>query len=125
MVETFSWFYKCKFVDDLSFIDPYARCKDATCLDVIGSKLFYYFYYNRDKKILVCNPWKKNLANLIFPEVFLDIDLMKALFKCYNPATKSFHKKDGTVLCTLDHESFMEAFGLSGAMGQPVHLKEL
>ena len=50
---------------------------------------------------------------------------MKALFRCYNPATKSFHKKDGTILCTFDHESFMEAFGLSGAMGQPVHLKKL
>lgn len=87
--------------------------------------MFYYFYCNRDKKILVSHPWKKNLAKLIFLEVFLDIDLMKPLFRCYNPATKSFQKKDGTVMCTLDHESFMVAFGLSGAMGQPVYLKEL
>lgn len=70
----------------------------------------------------MCNPWKKNLAKLILPEVFMDTNLMKALFRCYNPATKSFHKKDGTILCTLYRELFMEAFGLSGAMGQPVHL---
>ena len=55
----------------------------------------------------------------------MDIDLMKALFQCYNPATKSFHRKDGIVLCTLDRESFIEAFGLTGAMGQPLDLKDL
>ena len=102
--------------DDQIFFDPYAKCRDAICPDNMGSELFYYFYCNKDKKIPICHPWRKNLAKLIFPEVFLDIDLMKALFRCYNPTTKSFHKKDGTVLCTLDRESFMEAFGLSGAM---------
>lgn len=104
--------------DEHIFFDPYAKCRDARCPDSNGGELFYYFYCNREKKVPVCNPWKKNLAKLIFPEVFLDIDLMKALFQCYNPVTKSFHRRDGTVLCTLDRESFIEAFGLTGAMGQ-------
>lgn len=112
-------------IDDHAFIDPYARCKDDICPDVIGSELFYYFYCNKEKKVSMCNPWKKNLAKLIFPQVFMDVDLMKALFQCYNLVTKSFHKKDGTALYTLDQESFMEAFGLSGAMGQPIDLKDL
>ena len=73
----------------------------------------------------MCNPWKKNLAKLIFPEVFMDVNLMKALFPCYNLGTKSFHRKDRTILYNLDRESFIEAFGLTGAMGQPIDLKDL
>ena len=106
--------------DDLVFFDPYAKC-----LDTNGAELFYYFYCNREEKIPICNPWKKNLAKLIFPEVFMDVDLMKALFQCYNLITKSFHRRDVTILCTLDRESFIEAFGLTGAMGQPLDLKDL
>ena len=66
--------------DEHVFFDPYANCRDARCPHSNGGELFYYFYCNREKKVPVCNPWKKNLAKLIFPEVFLDIDLMKALF---------------------------------------------
>lgn len=105
------------FVDEHAFMDPYALCKDATCLGVMGFELFKYFYNNKEKKILVCNPWKNNLAKLIFLEVFVDVDLMKALIQSYNPATKSFHRRDGTILCTLDCASFIEAFGLDGTMG--------
>lgn len=67
-------------VDDHAFVDPYDLCKDVVCPGVTNSKLFKYFYYNREKKIPVCNPWKKNLAKLIFPKVFVDVDLMKAIF---------------------------------------------
>ena len=67
-------------IDDHVFFDPYANCRDARCPSTTGSKLFYFFYCNRDKKVPVCNPLKKNLAKLIFLEVFIDVDLMKALF---------------------------------------------
>ena len=67
-------------VDDCVFFEPYANCRDATCPGTTGSELFYFFYCNRDKKVPICNSWKKNLAKLIFPEVFVDVDLMKALF---------------------------------------------
>ena len=40
-------------------------------------------------------------------------------------ATKSFHRKDGTILCMLDRDSFIEAFGLDGAMEKLVDLKDL
>ena len=36
-----------------------------------------------------------------------------------------FHRKDGTILYTLDQESFIEAFGLTRVMGQPIDLKDL
>lgn len=43
--------------DDQAFIDPYALYRDVVCPGVIGSKIFKYFYHNREKKIHVCNPW--------------------------------------------------------------------
>ena len=109
---------------DHAFINPYALCRDVVCLGVTSSKLFKDFYYNRQKKIPICNTWKKNLAKLISPKVFVDVDLMKALFYCYNLATKYFYRKDGSIFCTLGHESFIEAFGLDGAMGQPIDLED-
>lgn len=62
------------------FRDLYAIYKDATFPGVDGNELFIYFYNNIFDKILVCNPWKKNLAKLIFSEVFVNIDQVKA--KC-------------------------------------------
>lgn len=87
--------------DDHAFVDPYSLCRDVVCPGVTGSKLFKYFYYNKDKKIPVCNPWQKNLAKLIFLKVFVGVDLMKALFCCYNLATKYFHNNDRSILCKL------------------------
>lgn len=112
-------------VDDHVFFDPYDNFKDAKFPSTTGFELFYFFYCNQDKKVPICNPWKKSLAKIIFPEVFIDVDSMKAMFQCYNLATNSFHRNDGTIMCTLDRESFIEAFGLTGAMGQPLDLKDL
>ena len=53
-------------------------------------------------------------------EVFIDVDLMKALIKDYNLATHSFHKRDKSVLCSLEKESFIKAFGLEGPMGSKI-----
>lgn len=116
-IKLFAGSSNANVVDDHAFVDPYSLCRDVVCPGVTGSEFFKYFYYNREKKILVRNPWKMKMAKLIFPEVFVDVDLIKTLFHCYNLATKSFHKKDGTILCKLDHESFIDAFGLDGAMG--------
>lgn len=77
-------------IADHAFVDPYTLCRDATFPGVIGYDIFKYFYHNREKKITVCNAWKKNLEKLIFPEVFVDIDLVKALIKSYSLVTKSF-----------------------------------
>ena len=79
-IKNFLWSTNENSIDSHAFFDPYAKCKEAKCPDVTGSKLFYYFYCNREKKIPICNPWKKNLAKLIFLDVFMDVDLMKAPF---------------------------------------------
>ena len=38
---------------------------------------------------------------------------------------KSLHRRDGTILCDLDQASFIEAFGLDGAMSKLVDLVDL
>lgn len=112
-------------VDDHEFKDPYIFFRDSTCHGITSYELLIYFYHNIVEKIPICNPWKKNLEKLIFQEVLMDIYLVKALIKSYNPAMKYFHRTDGTILCTLDRASFIEAFGLGGVMSEPVDMVDL
>lgn len=83
-----------------------------------------FFYNNIFKNPLALNPWRRNLAKLIFPEVYVDVDLLIPLIVTYNPTTKSFHKKDGRILCTLDHASFIEAYGLEGQISVEVDIQD-
>lgn len=53
--------------NDHDFRDPYEFYRDATFPGGNRYELFRYFYNNKFEKIPVCNPWKKNLAKLIFP----------------------------------------------------------
>lgn len=43
----------------------------------------------------------------------------------YNPVTKSFQRHNGSILCTLDKTSFIEAFGLEGEMDVPIDIDDL
>ena len=77
--------------NDQAFRYQFVFCRDAEVLDRNGYELFWLFYRNIMEKVLVYNPWIKNLGNLIMLEEFVDIDLVKVLIKCYNPISKSFH----------------------------------
>ena len=107
------------------FKEPYFLCKDVVCPQTNGFSLFMYFYHNRNMNIPIYNPWKRNMENLIFLKVFIDVDLVKALINSYNPATKSFHRHNGSILCTIDRTSFIEAFGLEGQMDVPIDVEDL
>ena len=111
--------------NDHIFRDPYFLVHDAECPRTNGFDLFMFFYQNRIEKVPVCNPWNRNMAKLIFPEVFIDVDLLKALINSYNPTTRTFHRHNGSILCTLDRTSFIEAFGLMGKMDVPIDTAEL
>ena len=65
------------------------------------------------------------MEKLIFPKVFIDVDLVKDLINSYNLATKSFHRHNGSILCTIDRTSFIEAFGLEGQMDVPIDIDDL
>ena len=53
------------------------------------------------------------------------MDLLKALINLYNPVTRSFHRHNGSILCTLDMNSFREALGLEGQMDVPIDIEDL
>ena len=59
------------------------------------------------------------------PEVFVNVDLVKALIKCYNPINKSFHRKDISIFLSLDKETFIEASELGGLMSLPIKIEKL
>ena len=59
------------------------------------------------------------------PEVFMDVDLMKALIQSYYSITCSFHQTDKSVLCTLDKSALIEAFGLGGTLLKTFDLEDL
>ena len=71
--------------NDLMFKDLYTMYRDAIVPDRYRYELFWFFYKNRVKEVPICNPWVRNLGKLIMLEVFVDVDLVKELIKCYNP----------------------------------------
>ena len=42
------------------------------------------------------------MGKLLTLEVFMDVDLMKALIKAYEPAIKTFFNEDKRILCYLE-----------------------
>lgn len=111
--------------NDHVFKNPYFLCKDAIFPKIDGFNFFMHFYLNRTLNLPICNPSNMNMAKLVFLEVFIDVDLVKALINLYNPATKSFHRHNGSILCTIDKTSFIEAFGLEGQMDAPIDIDDL
>ena len=71
------------------------------------------------------NPWDKNLGKLLVPEVFMDVDLVKALVKAYEPTTRTFYNVDRSILCYLDKIAVVEAFGLDGPMSKKIDVEYL
>lgn len=111
--------------NDIAFKDPYEMCRDVVVPDRNGYELFWFFYKNKVKEVPICNPWVRNLGKLIMLEVFVDMDLVKELIKCYNPINKSFYRKDKSVLLALDKDIFIETFNLGGPMSLPIDIEEL
>ena len=68
------------------------------------------------------NPWEKNLGKLLVPEVFVDVDLVKALIKAYNLSRRMFYMEDRSILHCLDKNVVIEAFGLGGPMTRKIVL---
>ena len=57
--------------------------------------------------------------------MIVDVDLIKALIKSYNPTTKNFYKKDMSILCRLDKETFIEVFDLGGLVKKEIEKEKM
>lgn len=88
-------------------------------------EMFLFFYKNRFRGNPISNPWDRNLGKLLCPVVFMDIDLVKALVKSYNPAIRAFHRQDKSILCSLDKNTFIQVFGLVGSLSVDINTEEL
>lgn len=75
-----------QFVNAHAFRDQYSFYRNVEVSDRNGNELFWVFHNNR-------NPCIRNWGKLIFLEVFVDVDLLKALIKSYNLVSHAFHKK--------------------------------
>ena len=59
------------------------------------------------------------------PKVFVDVELVTALIKAYELATRTFYTKYKSVFCCLDKNAVVEAFSLDGPMSKKVDVKYL
>ena len=100
-------------------------CRDVVVPNTNAYDLFWFFYVNRNKGCPVSNLWDKNLGKLLAPEVFVDVDLVKSLLKAYKPTTRIFYTEDRRVLCYLDKNTVIEAFGLDGPMSIKFNIEYL
>ena len=69
------------------------------------------------------SPWEKNLGKLLVPKAFVDVDLVKALIKACNPSTRTFYNEERSILCCLDKNGIIEAFGLGGLMSRKIDVE--
>lgn len=75
--------------NDHDLRDPYMYYRDSICPYTNGYDLFIFFYINKFKKPPSSTPRQRNFTKLIFPEVYVDVGLLKALIESYNPKKKS------------------------------------
>lgn len=81
----------------IMFEDSWGECRDVD-IPHTGRSLFWYFYNNRDEKMPLSNPWKLELAKVIVPNVFIDVELIEVLTRNYK---KKKPKQSGELTKTL------------------------
>lgn len=54
-----------------------------------GYDIFMYHYRKQFKSQPVYNPWRLNLGRLMVPNVFINVDLIKALASRYDPKRRT------------------------------------
>ena len=73
------------------------------------------------------NIWNFDLGKLVVPSVFMDYDLLEAMEKSYDQATRVVRRTDGEFLITISPEEIREVFCLMSLTKYhvPINLKDL
>lgn len=95
----------------VAFGDDESRCRGAHTTDR-GWGIFYNFYGNMDKSILVSNPWRLNLGKLVVPNIFVEPMLIRELAKNYHLQSMIVKTAIGHVLVDVSKEAIIECFDL-------------
>ena len=77
-----------------------------------GLNLFKKWFAERKLFAPHANIWNFDLGKLVVPSVFMDYDLLEAVVKNYDQATRVVRRVDGEILITISPEESREVFRL-------------
>ena len=100
--------------------------QDAQTLQT-GLNLFKKWFAERNLYAPHANIWNFNLGKLVVPSVFMDYDLLEAVEKIYDQATRVVRRVDGEILVTISPEEIRIVFRLEPLTGYhvPINLIDL
>lgn len=84
-----------------------------------------YWYQKRNDKVPASNPWTLDLAKLIVPNVFIDIELIKDLSNSYHAPTKTARLPNGGCLFDVSRDAIIKCFILNKKVVVEVNLVKL
>lgn len=87
--------------------------------------MYWYFYRNKNDKVLASSPWALELAKLIVPNTFIDVELVKYLACSYHAPSKKFRLPDGGCLVDVSREAIIKCFNLNKQVVTEVNLGKL
>jgi hypothetical protein len=90
-----------------------------------GYELFIYHYENKYRFELVYNPWRLNLGRLVVLNVFVDVELIKALANKYDPNRATIKLHDGFYLCILSKDLISNVSKLECSLNFPFTVRDL
>lgn len=75
--------------------------------------LFQYFYNNKDEPFTMSNPCRFDMAKLIVPDVFVEVDLIRAMATMYDSASRKIRTVEGTILVDIIPMEIVNFLGLT------------
>lgn len=87
--------------------------------------MFIYHYRKKYKYSPVSNPWNLNFGKLVMPNVFVNIELIRALEKNYNPKTRVIHWHNGSQFMIITRDYIFMVFQLDASLEMKLRLREL
>lgn len=91
----------------------------------LGWNLDWYFYWNRNNKVLTSNSWTLDFAKLIVPNVFIEIEIIKSLSHSYHAPTKIVRLPNGECLVDVTRDAIIKCFKLNKQVVTEVNLVKL
>lgn len=93
--------------------------------EIRGHELFLFSYKRRDAPEPISNLWKKNLGKLVVLNVFVDVELMKALVDCHDPRTKTICDYQGNPLVVINKQTIDMVFDLDWEVEEKIDMQKL
>ena len=78
-----------------------------------GLEMFRLWYGQRNLPHPFSNGWMYDMGKLVVPNVFLDVDLLRAAAARYDLVTQIIRDNDGKVLLSINKEEVQQVFDLS------------